>query len=197
MADLVFNYGAMGCSKTANALMTRFQYMDRGLKVWLIKPAIDNRDGADIIGSRVGISAIADTVIDSNDNIIDLLPIDNIPIKLIICDEAQFLTEEQVEQLKYIAESYGIPVYCYGLRTDFRTRLFPGSKRLFELASKTIELESICECGNPAIINARFNKDGKIMSRGAQIDIGGDEKYKALCYACWKKLVEEQEKEVQ
>ena len=196
MADLVFYYGAMGCSKTANALMTRFQYMDKGLKVWLIKPAVDNRDGADIIGSRVGISAKADAVIDSNDDIIDLLPIDEVPINLIICDEAQFLTEEQVEQLKYIAESYEIPVYCYGLRTDFRTRLFPGSKRLFELASKTVELESICECGNPAIINARFNKDGKIMSRGAQIDIGGDEKYKALCYACWKKLVEEQDKEI-
>jgi len=112
---------------------------------------------------------------------------------LVICDEAQFLTEDQIDQLKSIAENEDIPVYCYGLRTDFRTKLFPGSKRLFEICSKTVELESICECGKPAIINARFNKDGKIMTRGAQVDIGGDEKYKALCYSCWKKLSEEGE----
>ena len=190
MADLVFYYGAMGCSKTANALMTRFQYIDKGLKVWLIKPSIDNRSGSYTIGSRVGIQAEADAIIDANDNIYIRWYNEARDAKLIGCDEAQFLTEDQVDQLKYIAENNNISVYCYGLRTDFRTKLFPGSKRLFEICSKTVELESICECGKPAIINARFS-NGKLMTRGAQVDIGGDEKYKALCYSCWKKLAGE------
>ena len=193
MADLVFYYGAMGCSKTANALMTRFQYIDKGLKVWLIKPSVDNRSGSYTVGSRVGIQAEANAIIENEDNIYTKWFNEARDVKLIVCDEAQFLTEDQVDQLKYIAENNNITVYCYGLRTDFRTKLFPGSKRLFEICSKTVELESICECGKPAIINARFNKDGKIMMHGAQVDIGGDEKYKALCYSCWKELSKEDE----
>ena len=190
MANLVFYYGAMGCSKTANALMTRFQYMDKGLKVWLIKPELDTRDDIQhedgtitaLVKSRVGISGEA-VVIKANQQIIPPADID-----LIICDEAQFLTEQQVDELKAITETNDIPVYCYGLRTDFRTKLFPGSKRLFELSSSVVQLESICSCGKPAIINARFNSKGKIVTAGSQIEIGGDERYKALCYSCWKKL---------
>lgn len=190
MANLVFYYGAMGCSKTANALMTRFQYMDKGLKVWLIKPELDTRDDihhedgtiTSLVKSRVGISGEA-TVIKSDQDIIPPSETD-----LIICDEAQFLSEFQVDELKAITEVWDIPVYCYGLRTDFRTKLFPGSKRLFELASNVIQLESICSCGKPAIINARFNSKGKIVTAGSQIEIGGDERYKALCYSCWKNL---------
>ena len=190
MADLIFYYGAMGCSKTANALMTRFQYIDKGLKVWLIKPATDNRAGIMTISSRVGIQAEANAVVNVDDNIVVRWYNEAKDTNLIICDEAQFLTEEQVDQLKCIAENHNVPVYCYGLRTDFKTKLFAGSKRLFEICSKTVELESICECGKPAIINARFS-NGKLMTRGAQVDIGGDEKYKALCYSCWKKLTRE------
>ena len=190
MANLVFYYGAMGCSKTANALMTRFQYIDKGLKVWLIKPELDTRDDihhedgtiTSLVKSRVGISGEA-TVIKSDQDIIPPSGTD-----LIICDEAQFLSEFQVDELKAITEVWDIPVYCYGLRTDFRTKLFPGSKRLFELASNVIQLESICSCGKPAIINARFNSKGKIVTAGSQIEIGGDERYKALCYSCWKNL---------
>ena len=190
MANLVFYYGAMGCSKTANALMTRFQYIDKGLNVWLIKPEIDTRDDIHhedgsitaLVKSRVGISGEA-VVIKSDAQIIPPANTD-----LIICDEAQFLTETQVDELKAITETYDIPVYCYGLRTDFRTKLFPGSKRLFELSSSVVQLESICSCGKPAIINARFNSKGKIVTAGSQIEIGGDERYKALCYSCWKKL---------
>lgn len=190
MADLVFYYGAMGCSKTANALMTRFQYIDKGLKVWLIKPELDTRDDIQhedgsitaLVKSRVGISGEA-VVIKANQQIIPPTDTD-----LIICDEAQFLTETQVDELKAITETYDIPVYCYGLRTDFRTKLFSGSKRLFELSSSVVQLESICSCGKPAIINARFNSKGKIVTAGSQIEIGGDERYKALCYSCWKKL---------
>lgn len=190
MANLVFYYGAMGCSKTANALMTRFQYIDKGLKVWLIKPELDTRDDihhedgtiTSLVKSRVGISGEA-TVIKSDQDITPPSETD-----LIICDEAQFLSEFQVDELKAITEVWDIPVYCYGLRTDFRTKLFPGSKRLFELASNVIQLESICSCGKPAIINARFNSKGKIVTAGSQIELGGDERYKALCYSCWKNL---------
>lgn len=190
MAKLVFYYGAMGCSKTANALMTRFQYLDKGFNVWLIKPAIDirdniyNKDGTItfLVKSRVGISGEA-TVISQEQNIIP-----PVGTNLIICDEAQFLSEAQVDQLKAIAEVWNIPVYCYGLRTDFKTKLFPGSKRLFELSNSIIELESVCSCGNQAIVNARFTNKGKIVTTGSQIEVGGDERYKALCYSCWKKL---------
>ena len=191
VAKLVFYYGAMGCSKTANALMTRFQYIDKGLSVWLIKPEIDNRDNivnidgtiTALVKSRVGISGEA-TVIKSNDRII---PPDN--VDLIICDEAQFLSEFQVDELKAIAETFNIPVYCYGLRTDFKTKLFPGSKRLFELADKISELDSICDCGSPALINARVNATGKVLTQGAQVEIGGDEKYKPLCWKCYKEAI--------
>lgn len=190
MANLVFYYGAMGCSKTANALMTQFQYKERGLNVWLIKPELDTRDDiinedgsiTSLVKSRVGISGIAE-IIKANADIVPPEATD-----LIICDEAQFLSEFQVDELKAIAETQNIPVYCYGLRTDFRTKLFTGSKRLFEIASKTVELESICSCGNPAIINARFNSKGEIVTRGSIVELGGNDRYKALCYSCWKKL---------
>lgn len=192
MADLVFHYGAMGCGKTANALMTHIKYKDRGLKVWLIKPEIDTRDDVinpdgsvvSLVKSRIGISGIA-SVIKTDQEIMP--PAD---VRLIICDEAQFLSENQVDNLKAIAETLDIPVYCYGLRTDFRAKLFPGAKRLFEIASRTVELESICSCGNPAIINARFNSKGEIVTRGSVVELGGDDRYKALCYSCWKSLSE-------
>lgn len=194
MANLCFYYGTMGCSKTANALMTRFQYLDHQKGVWLVKPAIDNRDDVvlengtskTIIKSRIGIQAEAVTIPKYCD-ILELF-ISNTclnSIDVIICDEAQFLTENQVEQLKNIVTSFNIDVLCYGLRTDFKTNLFPGSKRLFELADKIVELDNVCDCGKPAIINARLDKDGMILISGNQIEIGGDDRYKALCWKCY------------
>jgi thymidine kinase len=189
MADLIFYTGAMGSSKTAHALMTRFQYADRGKKVWLIKPDIDTRDPSKLLDkedakilvrSRIGLEAWADVI--SIEDHIDPPIITN----LIICDEAQFLTPSQVEELKMIADTRGMDVFCYGLKTDFKTYLFPGSKRLLELASKVIELPVICDCGNRAVVNARL-ANGKVVDEGELIDIGGDEKYKAFCYACWKR----------
>jgi thymidine kinase len=191
MADLTFYYGPMGCSKTANALMARHNILSNGQKVWLIKPAVDTRDDkllADgrkryIVRSRVGIEAEA----------YPIYPDDHItissPIQCIICDEAQFLQPWQVDELNNIAKDFNIPVMCYGLKTDFRTKFFPGSERLFEIADRLIELETFCECGNKATISAKFI-DGALVTEGEQIDIGGDEKYKALCYSCWKKLKE-------
>lgn len=189
MANLVFYCGPMGSSKTAHALMSNFQYKERNKSVWLIKPAIDTREKIKyengrpvntLIKSRIGIEAWA-YVIQENDKIIPPAYTD-----LIICDEAQFLTTKQVEELKVIADTQNIPVFCYGLKTDFRSNLFEGSKRLFELASKIKEIPVICDCGNIAVINARL-VDGHIVTEGVQVDIGGDEKYKAFCYACWKK----------
>jgi thymidine kinase len=188
MAELVFYYGAMGCSKTANALMTRFQHLEKNRKVWLIKPATDTRDDiitADgkiktMVTSRIGLSAEAE-VVHIGERI-------NPPLttNVIICDEAQFLTPEQVEDLKKISEQRNMSVYCYGLRTDFQSKLFPGSKRLFELASRIEELDTICECGNKAIISARLI-DGHVVTEGPTVQIGGDESYRAMCYNCWKR----------
>lgn len=189
MADLIFYTGPMGSSKTAQALMANFQYRERGNNVWLIKPATDTREEAQyvngtitktLVRSRIGISAWADAI-SSTDKIIP-----PIHTNVIICDEAQFLTVTQVEDLKTLADTGNIQVFCYGLRTDFRSQLFEGSKRLFELASKIIDIPVICDCGNSAVINARII-DGKVTTEGNQVDIGGDEKYRAFCYACWKK----------
>lgn len=189
MAELVFYSGPMGSSKTAHALMTNFQYNERGKKVWLIKPAIDTREELrydnsrvikTLVRSRVGISAWADAIHDTD----KLLPPEQ--TEVIICDEAQFLTVAQVEELKLLADEKDIQVFCYGLRTDFRSQLFEGSKRLFELASVVKNIPVICDCGNFAVINARIS-NGTIVTEGDQVDIGGDDKYRAFCYACWKK----------
>ena len=191
MAKLYFKFGAMNSSKTANALMTKFNYEEKGKKVWLIKPAIDNRDGVQIIKSRIGLSAECDAL-KTTDSILELCP-DNIDV--IICDECQFLTEEQVDDLRIIATDKDIPVLCLGLRADFLTHLFPGSKRLFELADSIAEIKSICKCGSKAIVNARFDDKGEIQIEGAQVFIGGNESYEGLCWKCYHRLVEKKKKE--
>ena len=187
MADLTFYYGPMGCSKTANALMARHNALSMNQKVWLIKPSVDTRDDKilkdgnriSMVRSRVGIEAEAQPIY-KNDHICPP-PYTSI----IICDEAQFLQSWQVDELNEIAKDFDIPVLCYGLRTDFRTRAFTGSQRLFEIADRLLELETFCECGKKAVLTAKFH-DGKLVLSGNQIDIGGDEKYKAMCYRCWR-----------
>lgn len=185
MGKLIFYYGVMGCSKTANALMTRFQYIERGKKVLFIKPAIDIRDNIDntiLIKSRIGIQAEA-IAIPTNATIKEYLIQDS--YNVIICDEAQFLTPMQVVELRILSNS--IDIICYGLRTDFQTQLFPGSKRLLELADEIREIESVCKCGKKATINARFNQDRKIIYTGNQLELGGNDKYIGLCWDCWNK----------
>lgn len=208
MSRLYFKFGAMGSSKTANALMTRFNYLEKNHSVWLIKPQTDTRDDyvdesgniVTIVKSRIGLSAPA-YVIKDNDDIIALYKnadadivaneqlVKTKKIDVIICDECQFFTEDQIDQLKYIAENSDIPVICFGLRSDFRTKLFPGSKRLFEIADSITEVKSVCDCGKKAIVNARFDGNGNIVTDGAQVDIGGNEKYKSMCWSCWQKLI--------
>ena len=186
MAKLYFKYGAMGSSKTANALITRFNYQERDMKVWLIKPSIDNRDGADIIRSRIGLEAIADVITPDTD-ILSLFEKDHRSSDVIITDECQFFTPEQIDQLRKIVDVYDIPVMCFGLRTDFLTNLFPGSRRLFEVADSITEIKTICSCGSKATVNARIDGDGNVVTTGSQILIGGNDSYIAMCHKCWKK----------
>ena len=186
MNKLYFNYGPMGSAKTATALMKRFNFLERGMKAMLFKPSTDTRDGITTIKSRIGLEADA-IVVHPNDNILSLM-IEN-DVDVIIVDEAQFLTKAQIIQLRDIVSRYNIPVWCYGLRTDFRGELFEGSKALFELADDIHEIESVCDCGNKALINARFDESGNIIVDGNVVDIGGNEKYKAVCWKCYQKLL--------
>lgn len=191
MAKLHFRYGAMGSSKTAQALMTRFNYLERGRKVWLLKPATDTRDGETVIKSRIGLEAEAD-VIQDNDNILEKHALKTMcegRTDVIIVDEAQFLTEEQVIQLRNIVSTYNTPVLCFGLRTDFRCKLFPGSKALFEMADEVQEISSICQCGEKALVNARLNEKGEVITEGETVDIGGNEKYQAMCWKCYQNTI--------
>lgn len=187
MAKLYFKYGVMGSSKTAQALIAKFNYEKGGNRVLLLKPATDTRDGEYIIKSRIGLEAKAIAVSVST-NLYDEFFGEKDPCSwpdVIICDESQFFTEEQIEQLKDIATTYSIPVMCYGLLTDFQTRLFPGSKRLIELADSLQEIKMVCDCGKKATVNARLVK-GMVTTEGEQVFLGGNESYKAMCYKCWK-----------
>ena len=186
MAKLYFKYGAMGSSKTANALITRFNYQERDMKVWLIKPSIDNRDGANIIRSRIGLEAEADVMTPDTD-IFSLFEESHRDCDVIITDECQFFTTEQVDQLRKIVDVYNLPVMCFGLRTDFLTNLFPGSRRLFEVADSITEIKTICSCGSKATVNARIDGNGSVVTTGSQILLGGNDSYIAMCHKCWKK----------
>ena len=190
MAKLYFKYGAMGSSKTANALITKFNYEERGMKVWLIKPSVDDRDGANAVKSRIGLYAEA-YVVTPDKNLVEEYKNQN-DIDVIIADECQFLTPEQIDGLRTIVDEYDIPVLCFGLRTDFLTHLFPGSRRLFEVADSISEIKTICTCGKKAIINARIDENGKVVTEGDQILIGGNDSYVAMCHSCWQKQIKKQ-----
>ncbi len=192
MAKLYFKYGAMGSSKTANALITKFNYEERGMKVWLIKPSVDDRDGANAVKSRIGLYAEAYVVTPDKDLMAEYK--NHSDIDVIIADECQFLTPNQIDDLRKIVDLYDIPVLCFGLRTDFLTKLFPGSRRLFEVADSISEIKTICACGKKAIINARIDENGNVVTEGAQILIGGNDSYVAMCHSCWKEQIKKQKK---
>jgi len=185
MADLVFKYGSMGSSKTASALMLRFSYIENGKSVLFLKPSVDTRDGMTKVKSRIGIEANALTY-EKDDSIVHKFLDKLLECDCVIIDEAQFSTSKQITELKVISEELDKPVYAFGLRTDFQTNLFEGSKRLFELATVVEELPVKCQCGNSAIVNARYDVNG-IVYEGAQIELGSNDKYKSLCYTCYKR----------
>ena len=193
MAKLYFKYGAMGSSKSAQALITQFNYEELGMSVWLIKPSIDDRDGADIVKSRIGLMRRAQVITPEQDLTAAYHAAGKYDV--IIADEAQFFTPEQIEQLRALVDDEGIPVLCFGLRTDFLTRFFPGARRLMELADSITEIKTVCSCGRKATVNARITPDGRIITEGEQVFLGGNDSYIAMCHKCWKDRIAAQERE--
>ncbi|MGN0005032.1 MAG: thymidine kinase [Candidatus Gastranaerophilaceae bacterium] len=195
MAKLYFKYGPMGCSKTANALMTKFNYEEKNKRVLLLKPSVDTRDGADIVKSRIGLEAKAECI-SGNTDIQKYIferhwSSSGFDFDVIIVDEAQFFTKAQIYALREIASFNNIPVICYGLKTNYKLELFEGSKVLFELADSIQELKTICKCGNKAIINVLKDENGNIVTNAGDSDviIGGNKKYEAMCYKCYNKAL--------
>ena len=191
MAKLYFKYGAMGSSKTAQALITKYNYEENGLKVWLIKPSADVRDGADVLRSRIGLEATVQVIPPEADVYALFVKTLAGQCDVVIVDECQFMTPDQIDQLRAIVNDYDIPVMCFGLRTDFLTKLFPGSLRLLELADTIQEIKTICDCGNKATVNARIDSDGHIVTEGAQVLLGGNDSYIAMCHRCWIRGIRE------
>ena len=191
MAKLYFKYGVMGSSKSAQALITKFNYEEQGMTVWLIKPSVDTRDGADLIRSRIGLENRA-RVITPDEDILEAYRAAG-KHDVIIADEAQFFTPEQIDQLRALVDEDDLPVLCFGLRTDFLTHFFPGARRLMELADSITEIKTICTCGRKATVNARIDGNGRIVTEGAQVMLGGNDSYVAMCHSCWKRKIREQQ----
>ena len=181
MAKLYFRYGAMGCSKTANALMVAFNYEEKGLKPLVLKPSIEDRDGKKVIKSRIGLSRECSFVEEYLDGTEDEVLSKTAEYDCIIIDEVQFCTVKEVMMLPKIVLYNKIPVICYGLRSDFLLNPFPASERLCAIADKVEELKTVCWCGDGATCNARIDKNGKIVRKGKQIEIGGNDRYISLC----------------
>ena len=191
MAKLYFKYGAMGSSKTAQALITKYNYEENDMRVWLIKPATDRRDGASVVKSRIGLMAEAEAIGPEAD-LFALFPQRHADV--VIVDECQFFSPEQIDQLRRIVDELEIPVLCFGLRSDFQTKLFPGSRRLFELADSIQEIKTICDCGSKATVNARVDGEGYVITEGAQVVLGGNDCYIAMCHRCWQRAIAEHRK---
>ena len=192
MAKLYFKYGTMGSSKTAQALITKYNYEENGMTVWMVKPSADQRDGEIILRSRVGLQSPAEVIAPEAD--IKELFTHRDKTDVIIVDECQFLTREQIDQLRDIVDVFNIPVICFGLRTDFRSTLFSGSHRLFEVADTITEIKAICDCGAKATTNARIDADGYVVTEGAQLLLGGNDRYIAMCHKCWIRSIREHRK---
>ena len=190
MAKLYFKYGAMGSSKTAQALITKFNYEELGMTVWLIKPSVDTRDGAEMIRSRIGLEAKAQVITPAQDILTEYEKAGVYDV--IIADEAQFFTPEQIDQLRTLVAEKDLPVLCFGLRTDFLTHFFPGAMRLMELSDSITEIKTVCACGRKATVNARIDGEGKIVTEGSQVLLGGNDSYTAMCHKCWKQKIKEQ-----
>ena len=193
MAKLYFKYGAMGSSKTAQALITKYNYEENDLNVWLIKPGADTRDGEDVVKSRIGLQAAAQVIPADMDVYAFFAENKAGACDVIILDECQFMTPAQIDQLRAIVNDYNIPVMCFGLRTDFQTKLFPGSQRLMEVADAIQEVKTICDCGTKAIVNARIS-DGYIVTEGDQVLLGGNDAYIAMCHRCYIQGIREHKK---
>ncbi|MDE5794906.1 MAG: thymidine kinase [Muribaculaceae bacterium] len=189
IGKLYFRYGTMGSAKTAMLLTTAYNFEERGMAYMCLKPVVDTREKKNVIRSRIGIEReckwiypetdLYDTVKDMFEQTLDVPD-------WILVDEAQFLTADQVDQLAQVVDDYGCNVMCYGLRTDFKTHLFEGSRRLFEIADSIEEVKSTCHCGRKTIVNARIDGNGEIITEGEQVEIGGNDRYISVCRNCWR-----------
>ena len=198
-SKLYFYYSTMNAAKSAMLLIKAHSFEEKNIPFLCIKPSIDDRDGEDVIKSRIGISRECISI-DTTHNLYKFIDsyIVNVQMqgydrpKWILVDECQFLSSEQVEQLADVVDNLDINVICYGLRTDFMTKSFDGSRRLMEIADDIEEIKSSCSCGRKAIVNARIDSNGNIVTDGEQIMIGGNDKYVSLCRKCYKKAIEKQ-----
>ncbi|MDE6291836.1 MAG: thymidine kinase [Muribaculaceae bacterium] len=189
IGKLYFRYGTMGSAKTAMLLTTAYNFEERGMAYMCLKPVVDTREKKNVIRSRIGIERECKWIYpetDLYDMVKDIFEQTlNVP-DWILVDEAQFLSEPQVDQLARVVDDYGCNIICYGLRTDFKTRLFEGSRRLFEIADSIEEVKSTCSCGRKTIVNARIDGNGEIITEGEQVEIGGNDRYIAVCRKCWR-----------
>ncbi len=184
MAKLYFRYGTMGSAKTLNLLAVAHNYRYQKKKVLLMKPDFDTRFGREKIKSRAGIDAVADLLIR---DVSSLATVDYTEVDCVLVDEAQFLSAAVIDELRRITLDYGIPVLCYGLRTDFRSHLFDGSRRLMEIADSIEEVKATCHyCDRKSIMNLK-HVDGIATNEGPTVDLGGEEKYVPTCYKCYRK----------
>ncbi len=189
IGKLYFRYGTMGSAKTAMLLTQAYNFEERGMRYLCMKPIIDDREKDNVIRSRIGIERRCEWIYPDTDiyaAIKRLRDEKGVIFDWILVDESQFLREQQVDQLARVVDEFGTNVVCYGLRTDFQSRMFEGSRRLFELADTIDEVKSTCSCGRKTIINARIDSQGNIVTDGKQVEIGGDDKYVALCRSCWR-----------
>lgn len=188
IGKLYFRYGTMGSAKTAILLTTAYNLEERGMAHMCFKPVTDTRENRNIIRSRIGIERECSWIYPDTDMYEFLKGTaesgKSIP-EWVLVDEAQFLTEAQVDQLARVVDDFSVNVMCFGLRTDFQTRLFEGSRRLFEIADSIEEIKSTCSCGRKTIVNARIDGKGEIVTQGEQVEIGGNDRYMSVCRKCW------------
>ena len=186
---LYFRYGTMGSAKTALLLTTAYNFEERKMDYVCMKPVIDDREKDSVIRSRIGIERRCCWIYPNTNMyqmLVEMFESEGRLKEWVLIDESQFLTAEQVDQLAQVVDEYGVNVMCYGLRTDFQTHLFEGSRRLFELADTIDEIKSTCTCGRKNIVNARIDRNGDVILDGEQVEIGGDDKYMAMCRRCYR-----------
>ena len=189
IGKLYFKYGTMGSAKTALLLTTAYNFEERGMAYRCFKPVVDTRENKNVIRSRIGIERECTWIYPETnlyDEVVRMRDEDRFSPEWILIDEAQFLNSDQVDQLAKVVDDFGINVICYGLRTDFRTHLFEGSRRLLEIADSIDEVKSTCNCGRKTIVNARVNSRGEIITEGEVVEIGGNDRYIAVCRNCWR-----------
>ena len=190
MAKLYFNYSTMNAGKSTVLLQASYNYRERGMQTYLLTADFDERSGTGKIASRIGITAEAD-MFDQDTDLFDRISnrLSDGPCACVLLDEAQWLTEAQVWQLARAVDDLNVPVMCYGLRVDFRGQLFPGSATLLALADEMREIRTICHCGRKATMVVRMGADGKALTEGPQIQVGGNETYVSLCRRHWREAV--------